>query len=81
VNVVDFTNILCTAFTRADSKSAKNTVKLSVLFARLGFRLVKALRKTLVKSTPGWVHFLRNSPVCFEYSKYEGISSQEIFEK
>ncbi len=46
---VDFTKILCAAFTCAGPKSAKNTVKPSVFFALLGSVLVKASRKMLVK--------------------------------
>ncbi len=49
---VNFSNILQAAFTHADLKSAKKTVKLSVsLFALLGSALVKAARRTLIKLT------------------------------
>jgi len=55
---VNFTNTLGAAFTSADPKSTKNTVKLSVFFVLLGSVSVKARRKMLVKSTPacyvGW---------------------------
>jgi len=34
--------------------SAKNKVKLSVFFALLGYACIKAVRKMLVKLTPGW---------------------------
>ncbi len=40
---------------RADPKSAKNIVKLSVFFAILGAVQVKAARKMLLKLTPGVV--------------------------
>jgi len=57
---VNFTNILQAAFTQADPKSAKNTVKPSVFFALLGFERVKAACKMLVKSTPAdRIHFCR----------------------
>jgi len=50
---VDFTNILQTAFPPSqDRKSAKNTVKASVLFALLGSARVQDVCKMLVKSTP-----------------------------
>ncbi len=44
---------LLKAFTSADPKSAKNTVKLSVFFVLSGSSQAKASRKMLVKSTPG----------------------------
>ena len=50
---VNFTNILHAAFTYADLKSTKNTVKLTVFYALLGSACVKAARKMLVKLTPG----------------------------
>ena len=46
---VNFTNVLQAAFTRADPKSAKKTVKLSCFFALLGSARVKAARRMLVK--------------------------------
>jgi len=46
---VNFINILQAAFTRADPKSAKNTV----FFALLGSAHVKAASEVLVKLTPG----------------------------
>jgi len=49
----DITNILRAAFTQADPKSAKNTVRLSVLFALLGSVPLKASHKMLMKLTPG----------------------------
>jgi len=49
---VFFIDILCTAFTLAEPKSAKNTVKLSVFFVLLGSASVKAARKMLVELTP-----------------------------
>jgi hypothetical protein len=52
---VDFTNILCTAFTRADPKSAKKTDCLTVLFVLLRSVHVKAARKMLMKSTHAWL--------------------------
>jgi len=50
-SVIDFTNILRKAFTRADFKSAKKYSQ--VFFALLGSACVKALSKMLVKLTPG----------------------------
>ena len=52
---VDSVNILCAAFTQADPKSAKKTDSLTVFFVLMGSVCVKALRKMLVKSTPGWL--------------------------
>ena len=49
---VNFTNILQAAFTRADPKIAKKTVKFSSFIALLGSSHVKAARRTLVKLTP-----------------------------
>jgi len=50
---VDFTNILRAAFTCADPKSAKKTVKLNSFIALLVSAHVKAACKTLVKLTLG----------------------------
>jgi hypothetical protein len=49
---VNFTNVPQAAFTRADPKSAKKTVKLSSFIALLGSARVKATCRTLVKLTP-----------------------------
>ncbi len=49
---VNFTNILCAAFTRADPKSAKRHSSHQYLFVLLGSWHVKAYHKTLVKLTP-----------------------------
>ena len=46
---VNFATILRAAFTRADPKSAKKTVKLSSFFALLGSAREKAAYKMLVK--------------------------------
>ena len=51
--VVNFINVLRAAFTPADPKSAKKTVKLSSFFPLLGSAGVKASRRMLVKLTPG----------------------------
>ena len=48
----NFTNVLRAAFTRANPKSAKKTVKLSSFFALLGSTSAKAAHRTLVKLTP-----------------------------
>ena len=50
---VNFTNILQAAFTPADPKSAKKTVKFSSFIALLGSARVKAARRMLVKLPPG----------------------------
>jgi len=50
---VNFTNILGTAFTPTDPKSAKKTDGLTVFFVLLGSVLVKAMCEMLVKLTPG----------------------------
>jgi len=44
---VDFTNILLEAFTHADPKSAKNTVKLSVSFCAFGICPCKSCSKNV----------------------------------
>jgi len=49
---VNFNNILWPAFTRVDPKSAKRHW---CLFVSLGSACVKALHKTLVKLTPGYM--------------------------
>ncbi len=50
---LNFINVLCKAFTLADPKSVKKTVKLSIIFTLLGSTCIKAVRKTLVKLSPG----------------------------
>jgi len=49
---LDFTYILCSAFTFADPKSAKNIDCLTAFFALLGSVQVKAAHKMLMKLTP-----------------------------
>jgi len=48
---LNFINILRTAFTIADPKSVKKTVKLLIFFSLSGSTSVKAAGKTLVKLT------------------------------
>jgi hypothetical protein len=48
---LNFINVLCTAFTCADPKNVKKTVKLSIFFTLSGSKSVKAVHKTLVKLT------------------------------
>jgi len=50
---VNFINVLHEAFTSADPKKAKNTVKLSLFFTLMSSGSIKAFRKMLVKRTPG----------------------------
>ena len=50
---VNFTNILQSAFTHADPKKCKKTVRLSSFFALLGSACVKAACRMLVKLTQG----------------------------
>jgi len=50
---LNFINILRTAFTLADPKSVKKTVKLSIFFTLLGSTNVKAVRRTLMNLSPG----------------------------
>ena len=68
---VNFTNILQAAFTRADPKSAKKTVKLSSFFALFGSGHIKAARKMLVKLTPDHIFsFIHDSNTqTFSYFK------------
>jgi len=49
---VNFINVLRAAFTLADPKSAKKTVKSSSFLALSGSASVKAARRALVKLTP-----------------------------
>jgi len=51
---LNFINVLCTAFTTADPKSIKKTVKLSIFFTHLGFTRVKAVSRMLMKLTPAF---------------------------
>ena len=66
VSRVNFTNILQAAFTRADPKSAKKTVKLSSFIVLLGTERVKAACRTLVKLTPICVALPFNRGTNFE---------------
>jgi len=45
---VNFTNILCTDFTRADPKCAKMTVKLSLWFYAIGICMSESYEKLLL---------------------------------
>ena len=49
---VNFINVLRASFTRADTKSAKKTVKSNSFFALLGSACVKAVHKHVMKLTP-----------------------------
>ena len=49
---VNFTNILCAAFTHADPKSAKKTSQLKQLFALLGSAGIKAACKLVDEIDP-----------------------------
>jgi len=51
---VKFTNVSRTAFMLVDPKSVKNTVKSSVSFYAFGICMVKAVRRTLMRLSPGW---------------------------
>ena len=53
---LNFINVLHTAFTLADPKSVKKIDKLSIFFTLLGSTSVKAVRRTLMKSTQGRYH-------------------------
>ncbi len=57
---VNFINILQPAFTRADSKSARNIIKLSVFFALSWSGHVKAACKMLMKLTPMLLRKIEN---------------------
>jgi len=65
---VNFTNILRAAFTTADPKSAKNTLKTSVFFALLGSESVKAFHKMFVKSYQS-CQFHKNFTMSFFYAQ------------
>jgi len=49
---LNFISVLCTVFMRADPKSVKKTVKLSIFFTLSGSMSVKAVVRTLMKLTP-----------------------------
>ena len=51
---VNFTNVLRSAFPRAGPKSVKKTVKFSIFFTLSGSTSVKAIRRMMMKLTPGW---------------------------
>ena len=59
---VKFINVLQAAFTSADTKSAKMTVKSSSFFALSGSACVKAACRTLMKLTPDRALLLTLSP-------------------
>jgi len=50
---LNFINVLHTAFTLTDPKSVKKTLKLSIFFMLLGSTSVKAVRRMLMKLSPG----------------------------
>jgi len=62
---LNFINVLREAFTCADPKSIKKTVKLSI-FMLLGSTSVKAVHKTLMKLNPGvnFTNILREAFTC-----------------
>ncbi len=64
--VVNFINILRTAFTHKDPKSAKKTVKLSVFFALSWSAHIRAACITLIKLTHGGFGFFANDLTNFE---------------
>jgi hypothetical protein len=53
VSDIKVINVLHTAFTLADPKSIKKTVKLSIFFTLSGYTSVKAVCRMLMKLTPG----------------------------
>ncbi len=61
--VINFINILRAAFTPADPKSAKETVKLAVFIALQGSAPAKVTDRMLMKSTPGlnFINILRTA--------------------
>jgi len=52
---VNFTNLICAAFTLADPKSIKNQLSCQYLFTLLGSEHVKVAHRMLMKLTPGLV--------------------------
>jgi len=64
VAVVNFTNILRAAFTRANPNSAIKLLNLTVLFALLGYACVKAAHKMFVKLTPGYLTMPSKTSFC-----------------
>jgi len=56
---VDFTNILCAAFTHADTKSAKNAIKPLVFFCAFGISVNKICSSIVGENGPlTIIHFL-----------------------
>jgi len=49
---LNFINVLWTAFTSANSRSVKKTVKFLIFFTLLGSTSIKAVQKMLMKLTP-----------------------------
>ena len=54
---VNFINVLHTAFTLVDPESVKKIDNLTVFFMLLGSPSIKAVRRMLMKSTPGSYNF------------------------
>ncbi len=54
---LNFINVLRTAFTRVDPKSVRIQSNPQYLFTLLGSTCAKAARRTLMKSTPGYLVF------------------------
>ncbi len=59
---VNFTNIFMLSFYACRSRKRKKTDELTVFFTLLGSASIKAVRRTLMKSTPGVT--LKNSSYC-----------------
>jgi len=60
ISSVNFTNVLCAAFTLVDPESVKKIDKLTVFFTLLGSECVIAVRRTLMKLSPDLVTCMKS---------------------
>jgi hypothetical protein len=66
---VNFTIVLCTAFALVDSESVRTQSSCQYHFMLLRSTSIKAVRRTLMKSTPG-VIFINILQAAFEYTSF-----------
>ncbi len=80
IPVVNFINILLADFTRTDPKCIKIQLSHQYFFAHWGSALVKAVRKMLMKLTPGFESRSRSvqSIVRQDVSKDPGASGRRV---
>jgi len=78
---VDFTIILCKAFTPADTESTKKTDNWPVFCALLGSACVKAAHRMLMKLTPGgrFIHHFKQSFNTPRSQKHKNTIKPSVF--